>query len=235
MTNRQSNIIFYSVIVTVICGVIVNGVYPELFGNLSKSKEELAIKEAMAQGQHNKALGIYQTLVEQRISGNNEITVETADLYEEMANLHALDGNKAQEKEHYLKSLAIKQQLKKVSFYSLANTYFKLGTLAEEAQQYGQAQRYYELSLATKLGDKKQDGDEGFFEGLQNAQLEYKRLNHPETIATFKKLGAMHVINQEYSLAKDYYERALTASQQIFGDDDARTLEVMELIKQLRL
>ncbi|WP_022951007.1 tetratricopeptide repeat protein [Leucothrix mucor] len=233
MTNRQSNIIFYGVIATVICGLIVSNLYPDFFGDMSKSKEELAIKEAVVQGNHNKALSIYQTLVDQRISDSNEFTIGTANMYEAMASLHALAGNKAEEKAHYLKSLDIKKQLKKVSPYSLAHTYFKLGTIAEAEQQYDQAQHYYEQSLSTKLVDIKPDDEEGFFEGMQNAQVEYKRLNHAGTIATFKQLGALHVMKKEYAIAKDYYEKALAASKLTFGDDDIKTLEVAELIKQL--
>lgn len=135
---------------------------------MSKSKEELAIKEAVVQGNHNKALSIYQTLVDQRISDSNEFTIGTANMYEAMASLHALAGNKAEEKAHYLKSLDIKKQLKKVSPYSLAHTYFKLGTIAEAEQQYDQAQHYYEQSLSTKLVDIKPDDEEGFFEGMTN-------------------------------------------------------------------
>ena len=119
MTNRQSNIIFYGVIATVICGLIVSNLYPDFFGDMSKSEEQLAIKEAVVQGQHNKAISIYQTLVDQRISDSNEFTIGTANMYEAMANLHALAGNKAEEKAHYLKSLDIKKQLKKLARIAL--------------------------------------------------------------------------------------------------------------------
>ena len=235
MTNRQSNIIFYGVIAMIAFGLIVNHFHPDFFGDLSKSKEELSIKEAVTQGENSKALSIYQKMVDQRISDNAEITIETADMYEEMASLHTLAGNKVAEKNHYLKSLAIKTQLQKVNPYSLANTYFKLGAIAEEEKQADQAQQYYEQSLSTRLGDPRKVETEGMFEGLQNAQRQYKRLNNAGTIATFKKLGALHTIKKEYPIAKDYYERALTASKLTFGEDDTKTLEIMGLIKQLPL
>ena len=235
MTNRQSNIIFYGVIATIIYGLFVNHFYPDFFEDLSKSKEELAIKQAVAQGEHNKALSIYQTLVAERISGSDEITIETADMYEQMANSYALLGSKTEEKDYYLKSLAIKKQIKKINPYSLANTYYKLASVAEDEQQYDQAQQYYEQSLSTRLGNMEKGDDEGMFEGLQNDQQRYKRLNNAGTIATFKKLGALHAMKKEYTVAKDYYEKALAASQLTFGDDDSNTLETMKLIKQLPL
>lgn len=40
-------------------------------------------------------------------------------------------------------------------------------------------------------------------------------------------------MKKEYAIAKDYYEKALAASKLTFGDDDIKTLEVAELIKQL--
>lgn len=233
MTNRQSNMIFYGVIATIIYGLIVNHFYPDFFDNLSKSKEELAIKEAVAQGEHSKALSVYQELVRHRINDGDENTIETADIYEKMASLHTLAGNKTEEKNYYLKSLAIKKQLKKINPYSLANTYFKLGSITEEEKQYDQAQQYYEQSLSTRLGEARQVDDEGMFEGLQNAQQQYKRLNNAGTIDIFKKLGALHVMKNEHSTAKGYYERALEASKLTFGEDDVKTLEAMDLIKQL--
>ena len=233
MTNRQSNIIFYGVIAMILYGLVINHLYPDFFGDLGRSKEELSIKEAVAQGDHQRALTTYQKLVAERVSGNEENTIETADMYEEMAKLNALLGKKTEEKNDYSKSLEIKKQLKKVNPYSFANTYFKLGTLAEEAQQYEQAQQYYEQSLETRLGNIKKLGeDEGVFEGLQNTQLRYKRLNNEGTIAIFKRLGALHAFKNEDRVAKKYYERALAASKLTFGEDDSRTLEMMDLIKQ---
>ncbi|PWQ95948.1 tetratricopeptide repeat protein [Leucothrix arctica] len=234
MTNRQSNIIFYGVIALVIYGLGVNHFYPEFFENLSKSKEEISIQEAVAQGEHTKALPIYQQLVDKRISDNDENTIETADLYEGMAGSYAQLDNKVEEKAHYLKSLNIKLQLKKVNSYSVASTYFKLGVNAEDDKQFDQAQSYLEQSLAKRLGDTVAiSEDEGVFEGYQNTQLRYKRLNNPDTIATFIKLGALHEMKQEYPVTKDYYERALAASKLTFGEDNEKTLEIMELLKQL--
>lgn len=234
MTNRQSNIIFYSVISIVIYVIIINNFYPEFFENFSKSKEELSIQEAMTKGEHDKALSIYQQLAEERVSDSSEDSAETATMYEDMANLHSLLGNKAEEKIHYLKSLNVRKQLKKNSIYSFANTYSKLGSLAEEEKQYDQAQLYYEKSLAKMLGNtKEEDQDEGMFMGMQNAQERYARLNNEWTIAAFKKLGAIHYIKKEYAIAKKYYERALTASKLTFGEDDVKTLEIKGLMTRL--
>ncbi|RVU86101.1 tetratricopeptide repeat protein [Leucothrix sargassi] len=235
MTPRQSNMVFYSVIALIICGLAVNALYPDFFEDLSKSKEELAIKEAVSQGEHAKALPIYQQLIDKKISNNNVNTVETAELYESMASSYAQLGNKVEAKNNYLAALDIKLKIEKVNPYSVASTYFTLGEIAEDEKQYDQAQSYYESALAKQLGDTKRKDKEGVFEGLQNAQIEYKRLNNPYTIASLKKLGALHAMKQESAMAKDYYERALAASKTTFGDDDAKTLEVIKLIKQLKL
>ncbi len=237
MTNRQSNIIFYSIISIIIYALIINFIYPEVFENFSKSKEELSIKEAMNKGEHNIALTLYQQLIEERISDDNENSVETATMYENMANLYFLLGNNAEEKNYYLKSLNIKKQLKKTDVLGLANTYDKLGSLAEEEKNYEQAQMYYEKSLSKKLGNTKEgeDEDEGLFVGMQNTRQKYLRLNNEKTIATFKKLGEIHNIKEEYAIAKKYYEQALTASKLTFGEDDIKTVELMNLMNRLAL
>ena len=80
-----------------------------------------------------------------------------------------------------------------------------------------------------RLGDINPDDTKGVFEGLQSTQEQYKRLNNAGTIAIFKKLGALHSHKKEYTTAKRYYERALAASKITLGDDDAETLEVMNL------
>lgn len=116
MTNRQSNIIFYSIISIIIYALIIHFSYPEFFENFSKSKEELSIGEAMNKGEHKKALDIYQQLVEERISDDNENSVKTAAMYEDMAKLYFLLGNNSEEKNYYLKSLNIKKQLKKPTY-----------------------------------------------------------------------------------------------------------------------
>ena len=237
MTNRQSNIIFYSVISVIIYVVIVNNFYPEFFEDFSKSKQELAIKEAVSKGEHNQALVIYQQLVDESIGSGSENSPETANLYQEMAKLYALLGNKAEEKNHYLKSLNVQQQLKDPKVFNFATTYTKLGALAEAEQQYDQAQAYYEQSLSKMLGDsqEKSAGDDGLFVGLQSAQEGYTRLNNEWTIAAIKRLGNIHYLKKEYAPAKKYYERALMASQLTFGEDDAKTLELKGLMTRLAL
>ena len=231
MTNRQSNIIFYGVIALVIYGLGVNYFYPAFFENLSKSKEQIAVQVAVADGQHAEALPIYQQMVDERIGDNTENTLETADLYEGMASSYAQLDNKAEAKAYYLKSLDIKLNLKQVNPYNVANTYFKLGENAEQSKLYDQAQSYHEQSLAKRLGDTAKADDDGMFEGMQNTQLRYKRLNNSDTIASFRKLGELHAMKQEYTIAKDYYEKALASSKETFGEDDPRTLEVIELLR----
>lgn len=235
MTNRQSNIIFYSIISLIIYGLIINFIYPEYFDDLTKSKEELSIKEAMNKGEHKIALSLNQQMVEERISDGNEYSIETASIYEEMAKLYKTLGNKEEEKNYYLKSLNIKEQLKKADVLGIANTYDKLGSLAEEEKQYDQAQMYYEKSLSKKLGITKEgeEQDEGLFVGMQNTRESYLRLNNEMTIATFKKLGEIHNIKKEHAIAKKYYEQALTASKLTFGEDDDKTLELMHMMNRL--
>lgn len=237
MTNRQSNIIFYSVISVIIYALILNYFSPETFENFSKSKQELSIQEAMDKGEYNKALSLYQELIEEKISNDSENSVETAAMYEEMANLYLFQGNKVEEKNHYLKSLNIKERLKKIDLFGFANTYEKLGLLAEEDKQYDQAQIYYEKSLLQRLGNKKEDKkeDKGVITGMHQARLDYVRLNNEATIATFKKLAAIHNIKKEYAIAKNYYQKALTASKLTFGEDDDKTLEITHLMKRLAL
>lgn len=237
MTNRQSNIIFYSVISIVIYALIVNNFYPDFFENFTKSKDALSIEEAMTKGEHHKALTLYQKLAKESIGDGSENSSETAGMYEAMANLYFLMGDKVEEKNYYLKSLSIKQQLKNNNIFSISNTYNKLGSLAEEEEQYDQAQIYYEKSLSKMLGktQEKVEGDEGMFVGMQNAQESYTRLNNEWTIAVFKKLGAIHYIKKEYIMAKIYYKKALTASKVTFGEDDIKTLEIMSSMKRLAL
>ncbi len=239
MTNRQSNIIFYSIISIIVYALIINFVFPEFFEDFTKSKKELSIKEAMNKGEHDIALTLYQQMVEERISDDNENSIETAAMYEDMAKLYLLLGNKAEEKNYYLKSLNIKKQLKKTNVLGFANTYDKLGSLAEEEKDYDLAQMYYEKSLSKKLGNteegSKEKEDEGLFVGMQNSREKYLRLNNEMTITTFKKLAEIHNIKKEYAMAKKYYEQALTASKLTYGEDDTETLEIMNLMNRLAL
>ena len=237
MTNRQSNIIFYTVISIIVYVIIINNFYPEFFESFSKSKTELSIEQAKSKGEHSKALMLYQELAEEKISGGDEASTETAAIFEEMAKLHLLLGDKAEEKNHYLKALAIREQSKETKISSLVTTYNKLGAIAQAEEQYDQAQQYYEKSLAKMLGNtqEKTEGDEGVFEGLQNAQEGYKRLNNEWTIAVFKKLGEIHQIKKEYPIAKKYYEKALAASKLTFGEDDAKTLEIIGIMERYGL
>ena len=190
MTNRQSNIIFYSVISLIIYALIINFAYPEFFENFSKSKEELSIQEAMKNGEHKKALSIYQQLIAERINDGDETTAETAAMYESMADLNYKLGNRAEEKSHYLKSLNIKKNLKKNDMYGFAKTYYKLGLITEEEKQYDQAQTYFEESLSIRLGNKGDEKDRGkpeetgMIEGMHESRLSYIRLNNEETITT---------------------------------------------------
>ena len=234
MTNRQSNIIFYSVISIIVYVIILNNFYPEFFENFSKSKAELSIEEAVTNGEHDKALRLYQDLAEEKISGGEEGSPETADIYEAMADLHRLMGNNVEEKNYYLKALDIRKQSKTKKISSIITTYNKLGSIAQAEGQYDQAQLYYEQSLAKMLGNtqEKKEGDEGVFEGMQSAQERYKRLNNEWTVAAFKKLGEIHLIKKEYAIAKKYFEKALTASKLTFGEDDVKTLEIIGIMEQ---
>jgi tetratricopeptide (TPR) repeat protein len=236
MTNRQSNIIFYSVISIIIYALILNIFYPQIFENLSKNKEELAIQEAMNSGEYNKALVIYQQLAKERVNDDKEVNDETTVMYEQMANIYSLIGNKVEEKNYYLKSLYIKKKLNTKDIFSFANTYYKLGLIAEEDGQYDQAQMYYEESLFKRLGGaKKEKEEQGIITGMHQSRLNYVRLNNEETITTFKKLGSIHNIKKDYATAKNYYERALAASTVTFGEDTPETLEIIRLLKESSL
>ena len=235
MTNRQSNIIFYTIISLIIYALIINYTHPEFFENITKSKEEHLIKESINDGEYNKALTIYQQLVEERISDASENSVETATIYEDMAELYSLLGNKKEEKNYYLKSINITKQLKEIDKYGLANTYDKLALLAEDERKYDQAQMYYEKSLSKRLGDTDKVEDEGMISGMHQSRLSYVRLNNEKTIATFKKLANIHSLKKEYATAKKYYEKALAASKLTFGEDDIKTLEIMKSMNQITL
>ncbi|MGK0270997.1 MAG: tetratricopeptide (TPR) repeat protein [Cocleimonas sp.] len=233
MTNRQSNIIFYSVISIIIYALIINYTHPEFYENFSKSKDELLIKESMDKGEYNIALTIYQKIEQERIDSNNENNVETATVYEDMAQLYSLLGNKIEEKNYYLKSIDIKKNLKKVDVFGFAETYSKLGAIAEKETQYDQAQVFYEKSLLKRLGNTEKEEDEGMIDGMHQSRQRYMRLNNEGTIAVFKKLGAIHTIKKENDIAKKYYERALTASNLTFGEEDNKTLEIKKTMKRL--
>lgn len=235
MTARQSNIIFYTLISFVVIAIIIDTTNPDLFDDFSKSKEELLLKEAVNKGNHNQALTSYQLLIEERISDGNEIDTETARMYEEMAKSYALLGNKIEAKNHYLKSLTIRKQLGKNNLFAFSNTYYQLGVLAEEEQQTEQALMYFEKALFEMLGDTTETEEEGggYTNTMLKNQIRHKRLNNEGTIAIFKKLAAMHIIKKEYAIAKTYYKKALTASKQVFGEDDKKALEIMGLMNQL--
>jgi len=235
MTNHQSNIIFYTLISVFITALAIQVIDPDFYESIGKNKEELLLKDAVKKGDHKQALISYQKLVDESIGNGKEINVETAEMYEEMAKLYSLLGNAAEEKNHYLKSLNIREKLPKNDALSFADTYYQLGVLAEEQQQYDQAQAYFEKTLYKRLGDtlETKDEDNGFTNSMLKSRLRKLRLNNEGTIATFKKLAAMHIIKKEYSIAKTYYERALSASKLAFGENDNKTLEIESLMDQL--
>ena len=94
---------------------------------------------------------------------------------------------------------------------------------------------YFEKALSKRLGDttKTEQKDDGFTASLHKSRLNHIRLNNEGTIATFKKLAAMHIIKKEFAIAKTYYGRALTASKLTFGENDNKTLEIKDLANQL--
>ena len=67
---------------------------------------------------------------------------------------------------------------------------------------------------------------------MHKSRLNHLRLNNEGTIATLKKLAAMHIIKNENAIAKAYYEKALAASKVTFGENDNRTLEIVDLVNQ---
>lgn len=227
MTNRQSNIIFYSIISLIISALVTHYIYPDFFDDLTKSKNELSVKEALNKGEHSQALFLYQELIEEKIKNNDEKSPEAAEIYEGMATSHSKLGNRSQEKKYYLKSVNIKEQLKEIDTFGLTILYDKLGAIAEDDKKYDEAQMYYEKSLSKKLGNDTDENDEGLFVGMQHSRTQYLRLNNEETIRSFIKLAEIHTIKREYPIAKKYYEQALAASKLTFGEDDDKTLEIM--------
>lgn len=235
MTNRQSNIIFYSVISLIVFALVIHSINPEFFDNLTKSKTELSLKEALSNEEHNQALTLYQKILEEKIIHNNEKSPEAAEIYEGMAASHSKLGNRSQEKEYYLKSVKIKEQLKEIDTIGIIILYDKLGAIAEDDKKYDDAQMYYEKSLSKKLGNNTDEKDEGLFVGMQHSRTQYLRLNNEETIRSFLKLAAIHTIKGEYPIAKKYYEQALAASKLTFGEDDDKTLEITNSMNRLAL
>ena len=235
MTNHQSNIIFYTAISVIITALVIQVVDPDFYENVGKNKEQLLLKDAVKNGDHNQALISYQKLVDESIGNGKEINAETAGMYEEIAKLHSLLGNATEEKSHYLKSLHVREQLPKNDVLAFANTYYQLGVLAEDQQQYNQALAYFEKALSKRLGDttETEEEDDGFTNKMHKSRLNSLRLNNEGTIATLKKLAAMHIIKKEYAIAKTYYEKALTASKLVFGEDDSKTLEILDLVNQV--
>jgi len=235
MTNRQSNIVFYSIISLIVFALVIHFIYPDFFDDLTKSRTELSVKEALAKGEHNQALALYEKLIEEKIISNNEMSPEAAQIYEGMATSHSKLGNRSQEKEYYLKSVDIKEQLKEIDTFGITILYDKLGALAENDKKYDEAQMYYEKSLSKKLGNNTDEKNEGLLVGMQHSRTQYLRLNNEETIRSFIKLAEIHTIKKEYPIAKKYYEQALAAGRLTFGEDDDRTLEIMNLMNRLAL
>ncbi len=237
MTNRQSNIIFYSAVVLFVIVALMNVYYPQLFEGFTKSNQELQIKEAMAKTEYDKALAVYGELIADKANQGESNTAETAQMYQEVAKIYALMGNSEQEQQFYLKALPIRQQLEEKDRYSLAQVYHQLGLLAKQQGRWNQAQQYFEKSLYARLGDIEQfeESEKGMFNRLQAQRINYKRLNHAETIATFQQLAEVFVSKKDYQSAKNYYQSALEASEQIYGEDSAQMLTFSKLIDKLPL
>ena len=70
---------------------------------------------------------------------------------------------------------------------------------------------------------------------MMNSRQRYLKLNNEQTIATFLKLAKIHTLKKEVETAKRYYEKALTASKLTFGEEDTKTIKIMELMNQLSL
>jgi tetratricopeptide (TPR) repeat protein len=200
---------------------------PEVIQQATDSKEQITIRKSLQEGEYQTALANYETLVNSELEKNKN-TIELAELYEEIAQVQRQLGNKAEESNYYLKSLAIKTSLKNIDIFSLAKTYYQLGIIAEQSEQLNQAQDYFEKALTTRLGvivDLKEE-DLGMFDGMQQSRLQYQRLNNEGTIANYLKLANIHKLKKEQAIAKEYYDKALAASVLTFGEDDKRTLDL---------
>ncbi len=235
MTNRQSNIIFYSAVALFVIVALTNVYYPQLFEGFTKSDQELQIKEAMAKTEYDKALALYGEMVNDKVAQGESSTAETAQLYQEIAEIYALQGNSEQERQYYLKALPIREKLQEKDRYSLAKVNFQLGKIARQENRLDQAQQYFEKSLFARLGfvDLPESVDQGMFTKLQQQRINYKRLNHAETIAAFQQLAEVHVDKEDYQAAKDYYQRARSASVEVFGEDSAQVVAFSKLLEEL--
>lgn len=234
MTNRQSNIIFYSLISLFLIGVITNAVFPQFFERFTKTEQELQIQQAMEKAEYDKALAVYSELVAANINQDQENTMPTAALYEEMAKIYALQDNQAQERAYYLKSLPIRKTFQEKDRYSLARIYHQLGLLDVQEDRLNKAQSNFEISLLTRLGDEQSsDQDKGMFLSLMQQRIDYKRLNHSETVATFRQLAGVHEIKKEYKLAREYYTRALSVSKEVFGEESSQVADIERVISKL--
>lgn len=234
MTNRQSNIIFYTIILVVISGFIVNSYYPQYFEYMAKGQPQLAIDEALDKQEYEKALAIYSELIIEHASRGEANTEQVALMYEAVAKIYLLQGNQLQAQRYFLKALPIRQQRQERDRYSLAQLYHVLGELAVDLNRRDQGQVYFEQSLQARLASAQQaDSDSGMFTQMQQTRINYKRLNHPETIATFEQLAKLHLSQQDYQTAKNYYQKALQASINTFGEDSAEVASIADSIKQL--
>jgi|GEM_PF-1407987 len=235
MTNKQSNFVFYSVICLTISGFLIDFFIPTAFDGFKMNKEELVLKEALQNKQYNKAIDSYKILIGKRVSLGDDKNLETANLYEEVAYLYTLSDNQTQAKTYYLRAIEIKQQLDNIDSYSMANAYYQLGLLAEKEHNNGQALQFFEQSLAARLADiiAPDKNDEGMFDSMQASRESYLKQNHEDTIANYKKLAVIHSARNEDRIAKNYYQKALAASQNTFGADDAKTLAIIAAIKAL--
>ena len=233
MTNHQSNIIFYTVISIIVTGIIIHANNPDFFGDLGKSKEALLLKNAVSNGDYNQALTSYRSLVNERISNGKEFSAETAIMYEDMAKIYYSLGNPSDAKTYYLNSLDIREQLARNDVFAYADTYYQLGVLSEEKQQYNQALTYFEKALSKRLGNTTDDEPDGFTVGMHKSRLNHLRLNNAGTIDTLKKLAEMHIIKNDHTTAKSYFERALTASKTVYGENDDQTKKLTNTIQQL--
>ena len=235
MTNRQSNIIFYSAVVLFVIVALTNVYYPQLFESFTKSSQELQIKEAMAKTEYDKALAVYGEIINDKVTQGESSTAETAQLYQEVAQIYTLQGNSEQARQYYLKALPIREKLQEKDRYSLAKVNSQLGRIARQENRLDQAQQYFEKSLFARLGfvDLPENIDKGMFTKLQQQRINYKRLNHAETIETFQQLAEVFVNKKDYQAAKNYYQKALSASVEVFGENSEQVVMFSKRINEL--
>src|SRR5450631_71338 len=72
---------------------------------------------------------------------------------------------------------------------------------------------------------------------LRTLAIREQRLesNHPDIVHSLSSLAALYVKQGKYAEAKPFYQHAFKISQQIFGEDDVRTVTIAKNLSYLEV